>query len=76
MNEFIKQWYTSTFPTDELGIEINPTATFQGLSKNISNVYYYVDVGDSLLRERVFSELADRMNIDYDVIYTEWLGLK
>ena len=70
----IKNWYKSEFTTDELGEEINPNATFEELKNNLPNVYDYLKVGDSIIRERVFSELAERMNVDYDVIYTKWLG--
>ena len=70
----IKNWYKSEFTTDELGEEINPNATFEELKNNLPNVYDYLKVGDSIIRERVFSELAERMNVDYDVIYTKWLN--
>lgn len=72
--ENIKNWYKSEFTTDELGEEINPTATFEKLKNNLPNVYGYLHVTDSIVRERVFSELAERMNVDYDVIYTKWLN--
>jgi len=72
--ENIKNWYKSEFTTDELGEEINPNATFEELKNNLPNVYDYLKVGDSIIRERVFSELAERMNVDYDVIYTKWLN--
>jgi len=70
----IKNWYKSEFTTDELGEEINPTATFEELKNNLPNVYDYLDVRDSIVRERVFSELAERTNVDYDVIYYKWLN--
>lgn len=72
--ENIKNWYKSEFITDELSEEINPTATFEELKNNLPNVYDYLDVVDSIVRERVFSELAKRMNVDYDVIYNKWLN--
>lgn len=72
--ENIKNWYKSNFTTDELAEDINPTATFEELKNNLPNVYDYLDVADSIVRERGFSELADRMNVDYDVIYNEWLN--
>ncbi len=71
--ENIKNWYKSEFTTDELAEEINPTATFEELKTNLPNVYDYLDVGDSIVRERVFFELSERMNVDYDVIYDKWL---
>lgn len=72
--EYIKTWYKSKFTTDELAEEINPTATFEELKNNLPNVYDYLGVADSIIRERVFSELAERMDVDYDVIYNRWLN--
>jgi len=71
--EGVKNWHQSEFK-DELGKEINPTATFKELKSNIPNVYDYLNVYDSLIRERVFSELAERMNVDYNEIYKNWLN--
>ena len=72
--ENIKNWYKSEFTIDELGEEINPNATFEELKNNLPNVYDYLDVADSIVRERVFTELAERMDVDYDVIYNKWLN--
>jgi len=72
--ENIKNWYKSEFTTDELAEEINPIATFEELKNNLPNVYDYLDVSDSIVRERVFSELSERMNVDYDVVYNKWLN--
>jgi hypothetical protein len=72
----IRNYYLEAFPTDELGIEINPEATFAGLQKvldNFEDVYEYIGVGDSLVRERVFDKLAITMGVEYDVIYSQWL---
>jgi hypothetical protein len=70
----IKNWYESEFTTDELGKEINPNATFEELKDNLPNVYDYLDLEDSIVRERVFTELAEIMNVDYDLIYHKWLN--
>lgn len=70
----IQSWYLKEFSTDELGREINPKATFKGLFINVQQVYDYLKVYDSLVRERVFSELAKRMNVDYSVVYNKWLN--
>ena len=71
--ENIKNWYKSEFTTDELGEEINPNATFEELKNNLPNVYDYLNVFDSLVRERVFCELSEKMNVDYNVICNKWL---
>jgi hypothetical protein len=69
----IKQYYTTTFP-DELGLEINPNATFLGLIGNIGDVYEYIGVVDSLIRERLFERVAEIMECTYDEVYYLWLN--
>lgn len=69
----VKEWYTDKFPSDELGNELNSEATFDGLNDNLPNVYEYLGVADSLVRERVFIELSIRLKVDYSVIYNGWL---
>jgi hypothetical protein len=76
LNKRIGEYYLDTFETDDLGFKINSKATFGGLLRvldNGGNVYEYIGVGDSIIRERVFGKLAKLMNVDYDVIYDKWL---
>ena len=70
----IKKWYIKNYPSDELGKDINPKVTFKELKENLHNVYEYLNVYDSLVRERIFTELSKRMNVDYDIIYNKWLN--
>jgi hypothetical protein len=70
----IKKYYTNKFPTDELGLEINPQATFLGLIGNIGDVYEYIGVVDSLVRERLFERIAEIMECSYDEVYSLWLA--
>jgi hypothetical protein len=70
----IKNWYESEFTTDELGKEINPNATFEEVKDNLPNVYDYLDLEDSIVRERVFIKLAEIMNVHNDIIYYKWLN--
>lgn len=78
MNSNVKQWYVSKHASDELGRELDDTLTFQrlwdGLNKGV-DVYELLGVGDSIVREFVFDELAKRKGVDYDVIYNMWLGI-
>lgn len=72
----IKEFYTSIYPTDELGNEIDANATFNGLFKTLDtykDVYNYIGVADSIIRERIFEKLAEIMAVDYDEIYQQWL---
>ena len=72
----MREYYLENFPTDELGTEINETATFEGLWRVLNNyedVYEYIGVGDSVIRERVFSRLSENMGVNYDEVYSRWL---
>ena len=72
----IREWYTSTYPTDDEGVKIASSATFLGLLDCInqkSEVYDYLGAYDSIIRERCFKELAARLYVSYEVIYNTWL---
>ena len=75
----IKQFYLETYPTDDMGKDINDDTTFLGLVTQISlgrDLYDYLGVYDSLIRERLFSELAKQLKTTYDEIYNLWLNIK
>lgn len=72
----IREYYLQNFPTDELGLEINHNVTFDGLVillNNYGDVYQYLGVNDSLMRERLFWELSQLTSTPYDDIYYLWL---
>jgi hypothetical protein len=72
----IKEYYMNKYPQDELGVELNEKATFTGLVTILfgdMDVYDYIGVGDSLVRERLFSELANQLNKSYDYVYQLWI---
>lgn len=74
----IKEFYLESFPDDELGQDINPEATFEGLFETLDryrDAYDYIGVGDSLVRERCFEKLAELMQCDYSIIYDQWLAV-
>jgi hypothetical protein len=70
----IREWYKDKYPSDDMGNDIYFEATFKGLVNNITNVYDYIYVFDSLVRERVFEELSNRLDIPYDSVYNIWLS--
>ena len=73
----IKGFYLCEYPTDELGVELNDNATFTGLLNELftnGNVYEYIGVGDSLIRERLFERLAEELETSYDYVYNLWLN--
>ena len=72
----IKQFYLETYPTDDMGNDIKDDATFVGLVTQLfgdGDVYDYIGVYDSLVRERLFSELAKQLKTSYDYVYNLWL---
>ncbi len=73
MQASVGDWYREAFPTDDLGEEINPSISFDEASKNLNNFYDFFPA-DSLVRERVFLELANRTGKTYQYFYDKWLN--
>ena len=68
----IRKFYLKKYPTDDMGVEINETANFTGLLNELftgNDVYGYISVWDSLIRERLFTELSAILNCSYDYVY-------
>ena len=73
----VRDWYQTRWESDDLGLEINPGITFQDLFDAMQrgvDVYAFLGVGDSIVRERVFDALATMMECSYDHIYYQWLN--
>jgi hypothetical protein len=72
----IREYYLTKYPTDELGVELNQTPTFAGLLNQLivgGDVYRYIGVADSIIRERLFEGLAEELNVKYDYVYDLWI---
>ena len=72
----IREFYLKAFPTDDLGIGINPKATFAGLLNQLilgNDVYEYLYVYDSIVRERLFEQLGKELEVGYEYVYNLWL---
>ena len=72
----IRGFYMTHFPSDELGAELKETSTFTGLLNQLftgGDVYEYIGVGDSIIRERLFERLAEELETSYDYVYNLWL---
>lgn len=72
----VKQYYQQYFPLDDMGEDIDPLLTFMGLNGVLlrgEDVYEAIGAHDSLVRERLFTRLAELMGVDYEVIYDLWL---
>jgi hypothetical protein len=72
----IREFYVAKYPSDDMGDGINPTATFAGLLNQLiigGDVYAYLYVYDSIIRERLFERLAEELNVKYEYVYNLWL---
>ena len=67
--KYLKNFYQAYYPNDNVGEEIRSKATFNGLFENIQNCYHYIGVLDSVIRERLFDQLAKIKGVDYEDIY-------
>ena len=73
----VRDWYVQDYPTDELGSRIRADVTFDealGAVARGDGFYDAIGAGDSIVRERIFSELADRYGVGYDDIYEAWIA--
>lgn len=71
----IRDFYLMNYD-DKLGEQINPKATFIGLFEvmdNYGDVYDYIGVADSVIRERIFNELSLTMGVSYNYVYEQYL---
>ena len=58
----------------EIGHE---TPTFAGLLNQLivdGDIYQYIGVGDSIVRERLFEKLAEELETSYEYVYNLWLN--
>ena len=71
----IKKWYVKAYPTDDLGPELvgNFAGALETMAKG-GDIYDYMGVGDSIVRERLFTCLSEMLGLDYDHIYELWLN--
>ena len=68
----VKEWYHNAYPTDDEWKSLE-TFTFMDLFNLLDN-NYAPDFGDSILRERIFQELAYVMDADYNYVYDQWIN--
>ena len=75
----LKVYYLETYPNDDMGNEINDNATLVGLLYTLDEgeeVYDYIGVDDSIVRERLFDWLRVELKTPYDYLYNLWVGDK
>lgn len=68
----VREWYHKSYKTDPewKSLEI---FTFMDVFNLLDN-YYEPNFGDSIIRERIFSQLADIMEVDYSYVYDQWMN--
>ena len=72
----VKNWYVETYPTDELGLDIDPNIEFTNVLNaldNYSDIYDLIGISDSIIRERLFQKLSEITGKTYTEIYDKWL---
>ena len=72
----LKNWYSETYPTDELGENINPFISFYDVFyalDNYGDIYDLIGESDSLIRERIFEKLCELTGHTYEEVYNQWL---
>ena len=79
-NSKIKEWYLKEYSTDSVGNDLLDNITFYDLFYALDrrkDIYMTLfgseELGDSLVRERIFGKLAEIMGVDYNYIYEQWL---
>ena len=76
LDQDVREWYIEEFPDDDLGYDLYEGLTFDEMRQVLRNgedFYDWCGCGDSVIRERLFAELADILEVDYDDIYETWL---
>lgn len=75
LRSHVKKWYHECYPDDSLWKEIDPRVSFGDILQMMQekkNIYPRI-ADDSVIRERVFWEIADLLHTDYDTVFTLWL---
>lgn len=75
----IKEWYKKEYSDDELGDEIASNVTFNDIFKVLDNcestdIYELLGVGDSIVRERVFSKIEKILGEPRGTCFELWLA--
>ena len=77
LNTSVRDWYCKTYPDDDLGKSILSNMTFWDLVAALNaglDVYKFLGVADSVVRERVFARIAKLAVCDYDDVYDTWMA--
>jgi len=64
LTDTVAAWYVDAYPTDDTVNDIQVPATFFDVITNLPKVYGVLGVGDSIVRERVFTKLASITDVE------------
>ena len=76
-DNLVRDWFMRNYPDDQLGEEIDPDLTFDDALRAVARgdgFYDALGVGDSIVRNLVFEELAVRYDVNYGDVYEAWLN--
>lgn len=79
MREKIAVWYNKEYSDDPKSKDLNYYVTFADLALGMDltlDFYDMLETGDSIVRERVFTELSKRLGCKYNDVYDKWLEPK
>lgn len=74
----IQDFYKQNYPIDVEGMFLNDETTFLDLADAIikdDTLYSILSTNDSIVRENLFYELSNMLNVNYNVIYDTWIGI-
>lgn len=72
----VRTWYKDHYPNDPKGDDLEGQLSWAVMlerMRNKENLYSIIGVSDSVVRERLFSHLAELMLVPYEVICRIWL---
>jgi hypothetical protein len=72
----IQSWYLNTFLDDAEGVNLKRNVTFEqayNCLKSKEDFYEFIGIADTIIRERIFEKIAELYEIDYSVVYNQWL---
>ncbi len=76
----VKEWYSKTYPDDDIVSHLRDELTFWDLFDALDNyreiyaVIFKDGWEDSIVRKRCFEQLAKIMEVPYDEIFRQWLS--
>lgn len=77
LNQSVKQWLLREYPEEEdFIVDMPDDLTFNDVHEKMlkhEDIYEILNVGDSVIREKVFNGLVEATGYDYDYFYYLWL---